>query len=117
MINNIIDFAKEDIIKYNITIPNMEKNLQVEHFILDFTSYIIQNKLKQLRNNEFVVLVQFSDFDLANIMLQIIDIYYTEIEEFISLQKICDTLFLYVKKIEIGQATIYIIFMVIPFFS
>ena len=46
MINNIIDFAKEDIIKYNITIPNMEKNLQVEHFILDFTSYIIQNKLK-----------------------------------------------------------------------
>lgn len=42
MIKNIYECAKEDIIEYNEGISNMNKNIPQDHFIIDFTSYIIQ---------------------------------------------------------------------------
>jgi hypothetical protein len=94
----------------------MNKNIPQEHFILDFTAYIIQNKLKQLRKGEKVDLDQFYDIDLANVAKKIIDVYFTEIEDFITIQKLSDTLFIEVIKVELIQATIYIFLVVMPFF-
>jgi hypothetical protein len=84
MIKNMYECAKEDIIEYNETISNMNKNIPQEHFILDFSSYIIQEKLKQLRNGAVVELEQFYDIDLANVIKKVIDIYYAEIEDFVT---------------------------------
>lgn len=98
---DLITEAKKNIINQSKKIENIKKIIPVEHFIFDFTGYILQLKFKKLRKGITPDICEFTELELASLINRIMVKYSRNVEYFVSLSNLIDTMFVLSKKIEV----------------
>ena len=87
----------------------------MEHFVFDFTGYILSIKFDKLRKAQKTDSCVFTELELTSLIKLIMDRYPNKIDKFESLNGLTDTLYKLSLKIEMLMSVIWGLFYALPF--